>query len=222
LIKYILFDLDGTITNPKEGITKSIQYALKAMGIEVDDLDSLCKHIGPPLKDGFKEFWGFDETMANQAVEKYRERYVDTGIYENLEYEGIRDLFYTLTTKGYQLIVATSKPERFAKQIMEYFDLSKYFKDVCGSSMDSTRSKKGDVIRYALEKNRITKPEEVIMVGDRYHDIHGAKENGIRSVGVLYGFGNREEFMTYGADYIAETIQELENILISLDNCEVK
>ncbi|MDF2587069.1 MAG: phosphatase [Anaerocolumna sp.] len=216
MIKYILFDLDGTITNPKEGITKSIQYALKAMGIEVNDLDSLCKHIGPPLKDGFKEFWGFDEMKANLAVEKYRERYVDTGIYENYEYEGISDLFATLTEKGYQLIVATSKPEKFAKQIMEHFDLSKYFRDVCGSSMDSTRSKKGDVIRYALEKNQITNPEEVIMVGDRYHDILGAKENGIPAIAVLYGFGNREEFITHGADYIIETVQELKSLLITL------
>jgi len=191
LIKYILLDLDGTITNPKEGITKSIQYALKHMGIEVENLDSLCKHIGPPLKDGFQEFWGFTEDEAVNAVAKYREYYSVTGIFQNEEYLGMKELLQKLTKEGKQLIVATSKPEFYAKQIMEHFDLSQYFVDICGSTMDSSRSKKGDVIRYALEKNQVMDLEQVVMVGDRLHDIEGSKENGIASIGVLYGFGRR-------------------------------
>jgi len=213
-MKYILIDLDGTITNPKEGITKSFQYALKHMGIEVKDLDSLCKHIGPPLKEGFQEFWGFNEEEATQAVVKYRESYSVTGIFQNEEYVGIKELLQKLTQEGKHLIVATSKPEFYAKQIMEHFNLSQYFVDICGSSMDGSRSRKGDVIRYALVKNQVTDLEQVVMVGDRFHDIEGAKENGIASIGVLYGFGNKDELEQAGADQIAETVNELAKILL--------
>ena len=214
MITYILLDLDGTITNPKEGITKSVQYALKHMGIVVDDLDSLCKHIGPPLKDGFREFWNLNEEEALQAVMKCREYYSVTGILQNVEYEGMEELLQKLIEEGKQLIVATCKPEFYAKQIMEHFELSKYFIDICGSSMDGSRSSKGDVIQYALEKNHITRLDQVVMVGDRLHDMEGAKENEIASIGVLYGFGGREELVNAGAGQIAETVEELERILI--------
>lgn len=212
--QYILIDLDGTVTNPKEGITKSIQYALKHMGIEVDDLDSLCKHIGPPLKDGFVEFWNMNDSEALAAVEKYREYYKVTGILQNLEYEGMEELLAILREEGRKIILATSKPEIFARQIIEHFGLSQYFDDICGSNLDGTRAKKGEVIRYALDKNHIMNLNDVIMVGDRFHDIEGARENGIQSIGVLYGFGNREELEKAGAYKIAETVEDLKRILV--------
>ncbi len=210
----ILFDLDGTITNPKEGITKSIQHALKHFDIEVEDLDSLCKHIGPPLKDGFIEFWNMDEVQVEIAIQKFREYFIAKGISQNIEYPGIKDLFIALKNKGKQLIVATSKPEVFAKQILEEFDLAIYFDDICGSNLDETRTKKGEVIAYALEKNHITDKEKVVMVGDRKHDIEGAKENDLLAIGVLYGFGNQEEMEKAGAYQIAETIKDLEELLL--------
>ncbi|WMJ85567.1 HAD family hydrolase [Anaerocolumna sp. MB42-C2] len=212
--QYILFDLDGTITNPKEGITKSIQYALHRMGIEVEDLDSLCKHIGPPLKYGFMEYWGFGEEEAEHGVDLYREYYSATGIYENYEYEGIKELCESLSNSGKKLIMATSKPEKFARIIMEHFHLDTYFFDICGASMDNKRCEKGDVIRYALDKNHITDLEQVVMVGDRLHDIKGAWENNIDSIGVLYGFGSREELVKAGAGKIVETVEDLKILLL--------
>lgn len=215
--QYILLDLDGTVTEPEEGITKSIQYALHHMGIEVEDLKTLRKHIGPPLKYGFMDFWGFTEAEADRGIELYREYFTVKGMYQNYEYVGMKDLLQSLKNAGRTLILATSKPEKFAKMILEYFHLEGYFTDICGASMDSTRSKKGDVIRYALHKNHITDLEQVVMVGDRFHDIEGAKENGIDSIGVLYGYGTREELTQAGAGQIAETILELKTILLKDD-----
>lgn len=217
LKQYILFDLDGTITNPKEGITKSIQYALHGMGIEVDDLDSLCRHIGPPLKDGFMEFWGFTEEEADRGVELYREYFSVKGIYENYVYDGIEDMLYVLKKAGKKIYVATSKPEKFAKMILKHFHLETYFEDVCGATMDGSRSKKGDVIRYALNKNHLTDLNQIVMVGDRLHDMKGAMENQIDSIGVLYGFGSREELSKAGAGHIVETVSELKTLLLEMD-----
>lgn len=216
MINYVLLDLDGTITNPKEGITKSVQYALKHMGIEVEDLDSLCKYIGPPLRDSFMEFWGFDKAQAEQALLYYREYFSTKGIFQNEVYAGMEKMLLNLVKAEKQLIVATSKPEVFAKQIFDYFGLTKYFKDICGSMLDGTRDKKGEVIQYALEKNNITNLDQVIMVGDRLHDIKGAKENGIASLGVLYGFGSRDELQEEGATYIVQTVEALGELLLNL------
>ncbi len=211
---YILMDLDGTITNPKQGITKSVQYALKALGIEVEDLDTLTKHIGPPLKEGFLEYYGFSEEEADRAVEKYREYYMIHGIFDNELYEGMDRLLSGWKTAGKSIIVATSKPEPLARRILEYFGLEGYFTDICGATFDEQRSRKGEVIRYALEKNGISDLQRVVMVGDRKYDTEGAKEVGITAIGVLYGFGSREEHMEAGTDLLAETVEELYRLVL--------
>lgn len=216
--KYIFFDLDGTLTDPKEGITKSVAYALKSYGIHVEDLDSLCKFIGPPLKDSFVKFYGFSEEQGYEAVEKYREYFGPYGVYENKVYEGVDKLLAELKARGKMIVLATSKPTVFANTILEHFDLMKYFDVVCGSELDGSRVKKGDVIAYALEqvteKDARFHKSQVVMIGDREHDILGAKENGLDSIGVLYGYGDRAEHEAAGADYIVETVEELATDLL--------
>lgn len=210
---YIIFDLDGTLTDPMVGITKSVQYALRSYGIEVDDLETLCPFIGPPLKDSFMKYYGFSPEQASEAIGRYREYFTDTGLYENVEYSGIQELLSELKAHGKHLFVATSKPEVFAKQILEYFQLSEYFDFIGGASMDEVRVRKGDVIKYVLYENPLIEPSEAIMVGDREHDVLGAKEAGIESIGVLYGYGDREELELAGADYVAATIEELAELI---------
>ncbi len=213
---YILMDLDGTITDPKLGITKSVQYALRSKGVIIEDLDSLSKHIGPPLGESFMEFYDYDETEAAELVEKYREYFSVTGIYENEVFEGMEELLQGLKNSGKKLITATSKPEIFARRILEHFHLDQYFDDICGATLDGSRSAKADVIRYALDKNGITDLNRVVMVGDRRHDIEGARKVGIVSVGVLYGFGSRTELAAAGADRIAETVPEVYDVIMQL------
>ena len=212
--EYILFDLDGTITDSGEGITKSVQYALKYFDILVNNLEDLHKFIGPPLKESFKEYYKFDDEKANIALVKYREYYADKGIYENSLYDGIIDILDTLKKNNKIIILATSKPEVYAKQILEYFKIDKYFFFVAGSDFEETRVKKGDVIKYALEGAKVSDLSKVIMVGDREHDIIGAKENNIKSIGVLYGYGDVIELTQARADYIAKNTKELLNILL--------
>ena len=198
--KYILFDLDGTITDPKEGITKSVAYALSKFGIKVDSLNELCKFIGPPLKDSFIEYYNFNDDEAEKAIKYYREYFSDRGIYENQVYKGFEDILISLKENNKVLIVATSKPTIFAQKILEHFNLRKYFSFVSGSNLDGTRVKKSEVIQYALERNNIKDLSEVIMIGDRKHDVYGAKEIGIESIGVLYGYGDYKELYDSGAN----------------------
>lgn len=212
--QYILFDLDGTLTDPKEGITKSIAYALAYYGIAVEDLDTLCKFIGPPLKDSFMKYYGFDDAKAEEAVEKYREYFKPYGVYENKVYDGVEKLLKKLTDCGKTMVLATSKPTIFANIILDHFDLAKYFSYIAGSELNGSRVKKGDVITYALEQAGIEDKSQAVMVGDREHDIIGANENGLDSIGVLYGYGCREEFEKYGADVVVATVEELEQILV--------
>lgn len=209
--KHILFDLDGTLTDPMMGITKSVRYALNYYGIEVKDLNDLLPFIGPPLRDSFKEYYGFDEAKANEAVEKYREYYKTDGIFDNKVYQGMVECLQTLKDNGKKLYVATSKPEFFAKQIIEHFSLSKYFEYVGGSEFNS-REKKAEVIEYVLKTNQIDN-DDVIMVGDRKHDIIGAHENKIPCVGILYGYGTEDELKQYQADYLVSTVEELTELL---------
>lgn len=211
--KYILFDLDGTLTDPKEGITRSVAYALRYYGIHVEDLDSLCKFIGPPLKDSFVQYYGFEDIRAEEAVEKYREYFKPYGVYENKVYGGVDNLLKKLKKSGKVIILATSKPTVFARTILEHFDLMKYFDVVCGSELDGSRVKKGDVIAYALEQAEVTDKSQAVMIGDREHDIIGAKQNGLDSIGVLYGYGCMEEFKEHGADAVARTMDELIEML---------
>lgn len=211
--KYVLFDLDGTITDSGVGIINSIVYALKKYGIEVEDKSQLNKFVGPPLSDSFEKYYGFSKEKAIEAVDYYREYYRDKGLFENLIYDGFEDLVKALKGNNKELVVATSKPEIFAKQILEHFNLSKYFTYIAGSTLDGTRVKKGDVIRYALENCEIKDLSQVIMVGDREHDVIGAKQVGIKSIGVLYGYGDREELEEAGADFIAENVMDILDVL---------
>jgi phosphoglycolate phosphatase len=211
-MKYILFDLDGTLTNPVIGITKSIQYALNSKGIHITDLNNLTKYIGPPLRNTFVEF-GFNEEEAEELVTKYREYYRVTGIYENEVYDGIEELLQRLKEDGKKLYTATSKPEHFAKIILEHFQLSHYFEEICGATMDDSRGTKEEVIRYVLEKNKITDLDEVVMIGDREHDVEGAKKVGVASIGVLFGYGSRGELIEAGADHLAATVEEIYDII---------
>ncbi len=211
---YVLFDLDGTLTDPMEGITRSVQYALGAYGIEEPDLKALCPFIGPPLGESFMKYYGFSRERAEEAIYKYREYFAVKGIFENRVYEGIPGLLGRLRERGRKLLVATSKPEAFAVQILEHFHLDGYFDWVCGASMDEKRVKKGEVIAYALETAGIRDVSKAVMVGDREHDVLGAKENGMDCVGVLFGYGDRQELEAAGAVKIVETVEELGRILL--------
>lgn len=211
---YLLFDLDGTITNSETGITRCVEYALNYFGIQVSDLHDLLPFIGPPLLDSFKEFYHFTDEQAVIATEKYRERYKDKGIYENELYPGIEELLAEAAQQGKTVILATSKPEIFARRILDYFKLSDYFSFIAGSGLDGSLHTKTDVINYILQSNNITDLSTVVMIGDRKHDIIGAKNVGIDSIGVLYGFGDYEELSEAGATHIVKDIAELRNLLL--------
>lgn len=205
----VLFDLDGTLTDPGEGITNSVAYALGKFGIKADDKTQLYSFIGPPLKDSFMKYYDFTESDALLAVDYYREYFRDKGIFENRVYDGIPQLLSDIKRSGRKIALATSKPEKFAKQILKHFDLSEYFDFIGGATMDETRSKKSDVINYVLKSLDITNKATVVMIGDRHHDIDGAKQNGIESIGVLFGYGNDEELKNAGATYIAKTVDDI-------------
>ena len=209
----VLFDLDGTLTDPGEGITKSVEYALKKFDIITQDRCELYKFIGPPLKDSFMKYYGFSEEKAEQAIAYYREYFRDIGIFENEVYEGVEDMLRSLHADGKRLILATSKPEEFAIRILEHFGLKKYFAVAAGASMDSSRSKKGDVIAYAISFCEDFNKDTAVMIGDREHDIIGAKENGLKSIGVLYGYGDENELKTAGADYIVSSPTDILNLI---------
>ena len=210
-MKYILFDLDGTLTDPKEGITKAVQYALKKHGIEVESRDELEKFIGPSLKYSFMEFYNFSEEQALQAVEDYREYFKPIGLYENEVYPGIVALLEELHSRDMKLFIATSKPTVFASQIAAHFNMDKYFTEIVGSQLDGTRVEKDEVIGYILEKYNLTQKDHIIMVGDRKFDILGAKKHGLQTIGVSYGYNELEEA---GACCIADTVEQLATYLL--------
>ncbi|MBR4278719.1 MAG: HAD family hydrolase [Clostridia bacterium] len=209
MYQYVLFDLDGTLTDPAEGITNSVAYALEKFGITVTDKRELYRFIGPPLVDSFMKYYGFSEADANQAVAYYREFFKPTGIFQNSLYEGVPELLKQLKSSGKAVILATSKPEVFAVEILKHFGIFEYFDFVAGATLDSTRNKKGDVIAYALDSMKITEKSACLMVGDRNQDINGARENQIDSLGVLFGYGDLDELTTAGATYLAETVEDI-------------
>ena len=212
--QYILFDLDGTLTDPAVGITNSIMYALKKYNIKVNDRSELYKFIGPPLLESFMKYYGFTEEEGKKAIEYYREYFGVKGLFENIIYDGIKDLLKSLKDNGKILLVATSKPQVFAEQILVHFKLDKYFSFIAGSNLDGTRIKKAEVIEYALEGLNITELTKTIMVADREHDIRGAKTIGIKSIGVLYGYGSKEELVNADADYIVQSVSEIKDIVL--------
>lgn len=210
----ILFDLDGTLTDSSPGIINSIKYALDELGRVYPDESTLKKFLGPPLIYSFKNFCGFDDELADRAVKLYRQRYDKFCDVENALYNGICDTLDRLCSAGKRLIVATSKPDIYSKRIISHFGLDKYFDSVCGATLDESRNTKTLVMKYALESCNITDLEHTLMVGDRKHDIEGAKNVGIDSMGVLYGYGDLTELKTAGADYIASTVSEIADIIL--------
>ena len=211
---YLLFDLDGTLTDPKEGITKSVQHALKAFGIEEPDLDKLTVFIGPPLVPSFMEFYGLDHEQALEAVKVYRERFSTVGLYENRVLEGIPEMLARLKAEGKVLAVASSKPEVFVLKILEHFGLRDYFDEVIGALLDETRTAKKDVIEEALRRLAIKDRSEVLMIGDRKHDAEGARLCGLDSLGVYTGFAEEGELEEAGATFVCHSIEEMAERLI--------
>lgn len=206
---YVLFDLDGTISDSSEGITKGIQIALNHMGIEISDRNELRRFIGPPLKYSFTNFYGFNEEQCEEGTRKYREYYSKTGLFENVPYPGIEKLLIKVKESGRKIVLATSKPEIFAVQILEEFGLAKYFDIIAGSSLTEKRGNKNEVIEYALGKLGNPDLSNVVLVGDTRFDAEGAKMVGIDCIGVLYGFGSREELENEGVNMIAPTVEDI-------------
>ena len=212
-IKNVLFDLDGTLTDPAEGITNALMHAQRRLGREVSPREALYVFIGPPLIEMFMSEWGLSREESEQALVYYREHFSVKGLFENVPYPGIGDCLAELKAAGLRLFVATSKPEPLSLRILEHFDLLKYFDAVAGSTLDERRTKKGEVIAYALSTFGLD-PAETVMVGDRMHDVVGAAENGLNCIGVLYGYGSREELEEAGAAALAADLSELSALLL--------
>ena len=210
----VFFDLDGTLVDSGEGVRNSVEYALNKFGIKVENKDSLSCFIGPPLTVSFKTFYGFDDEKADLGVSYYREYYKDKGIFEGYVYEGIEETLKRLKDAGKTVMVATSKPELFAKRVLEKFGIAKYFDFIAGATLDEkTRANKIEIMDYALKSCNVS-PKDVIMVGDRLFDIEGAKHFGMECIAVLYGYGSKEEFIKYGAEYIVETPKDIADLIL--------
>lgn len=218
--KYLLFDLDGTLTDSREGIINCIKYALEKMKKPIPPEKQLLKMVGPPLKDGFQEIVGLSCEESEEAVQKYRERFGIIGIFENALYDGMEEVLARLQERGYLLVLATSKPEEYSIRILEHFGIKKYFTEIVGSTMDGSRNEKGDIIREVFARLGITEEQkkEAIMIGDRKHDILGARECNISSLGVSYGFAPEHELEEYKADYIVNEVSDLLSFF-TIENC---
>jgi phosphoglycolate phosphatase len=221
MYRYLLFDLDGTLTDSAEGIIKCVQYAAKKMGAEYKSAEELRVFVGPPLSESFKVVYGFSEEETRQAIVYYRERFQPIGMYENAVYPGIPELLECMKVHGKINLIASSKPEAFVKTILEHFDIAKYFDVIVGASMDESRNTKEAVIEEALSQLKNTdrygqySPDKCVMIGDRKYDICGAKYFGLRNIGVSYGFAPEGELKEAGADVIVDTVEELTQMLLS-------
>lgn len=211
--KMILFDLDGTLSDPKIGITKSVQYGLEKMGIFEPDLQKLECFIGPPLQDSFAEYYHMNENDILKAIDYYRERFKEKGMFENELYPGIQAMLEFLKQAGHTLIIATSKPTVFSEQILKYFAIDRYFDQVVGSNLDGTRSSKTDIIDYILNLYRDYDQNDFVMIGDRKHDLIGAHNTGIDCIGVTYGYGSIDEIKGASPTYMVGSVEELKQIL---------
>ena len=210
----ILFDLDGTLTDPREGITRSVQYALAKLGIDEPDLTALEHFIGPPLLQCFMSTYALDEATGWQAVNYYRERFRVTGLCENQVFDGVEALLAALVAQGRTLYVATSKPTVFAEEIARHFGFDRYFKRIYGSELDGTRTNKVELLAHVLESERLA-PHSTLMIGDRKHDLIGARRNGLQAVAVGYGFGSREELLGEAPDFHFETLEQMRRAFLS-------
>lgn len=210
----ILFDLDGTLTDPREGITRSVQHALTHLGIDEPDLSALEHFIGPPLLQCFMSSYGLDEERAWQAVHHYRERFRVTGLYENRPFDGIHALLEQLRRQGRRLFIATSKPTVFAVEIARHFEFNQHFERIYGSELDGTRTDKRELIAYLMESEALD-PSRTLMIGDRKHDLIGARHNGVACAAVGYGFGSREELLGEAPDWHFDSLSELHRAFVS-------
>jgi phosphoglycolate phosphatase len=204
----LLFDLDGTLSNPREGLVKAVLYAVAKMGIAEQDPAALDSFIGPPLRESFARRYGLDPAGVEEALRLYRVYYAERGLFENEVYPGIPDLLGELRARGFRLFVATSKPTVFAERILVHFGLEVYFEGIVGANLDSSRNEKAEVIAHVLDTYGVD-PARAIMVGDRKYDLIGAQAHGMRSIGVEWGFGGREELHAHRADLIVDDIEAL-------------
>ena len=208
-----IFDLDGTITDSGQGIMNAIRYAVKKHGLPELSEQVLRSFIGPPLKEQFQSVFGLSEEEGAVMVAAYREYYSDKGIFENRVYDGVAEMLERLKTAGARILMATSKPEKYAKQIAEHFGFSQYFDFIGGACMDGRRTDKHEVIEYVIDGCKVCR-ESAVMIGDRRHDIIGASKAGIHSIGVLYGYGSREELQKAGAEMIAVTPDDITRLIL--------
>ena len=207
--RYVYIDLDGTLTDPFEGISRCIAYALEALGHDKPADEELRRFIGPPLLDTFAELIGSEQ--APRALELYRERFGETGWQENVVYPGVHESLDAIAAAGHRCFVATTKPHVFARRIIEHFELAAYFDAIYGSELDGTRTDKTELLRFAAHER--SEPRPSVMVGDRYHDVVGALNNGFRAIGATWGYGTADELLGAGADSLAATPEELPGLV---------
>lgn len=212
--KYIFFDLDGTLSDSAPGIVDSVVYALEKMGVHEYDRASLTCFVGPPLTESFSKHFGFGSEDADRAVEFFREFYREKGILGNDMYAGVPEMLKALREGGKRLVVATSKPEDFARKILERYGIADNFEYIAGSLFDKSRIEKAEVIEYAMQTLKLTDPKSILMVGDRAHDVIGSAHFGIDCMGVLYGYGSRAELEAAGAKYIAESVGDVSDMIL--------
>ena len=213
----IAFDLDGTLTDPKKGLTSAFAYGLRKIGIKCENVESLKKFIGPPLRDSFRDEYGLSEEAADDALMLFREYFGVYGWWDNELYDGIHDLLSSLRAAGKTLVLATSKPEVYSSKILKLFRLSEYFDFAEGASFDSSREKKCDVLDYALSKVGVDaeeKKQKAVLVGDTKFDVEGARICGVDSIAVTYGYGSEDELRAEGATYIAATVADVKKLLL--------